>query len=91
MSVCLCSVCVCVLCQCVCVFCLCVCVCVSVSQRTSILTMHLVGLLEVLIVLLDCLRGFGELFDVVVQIPAQVLIEHRGQEVKLFVEVSLKH
>ena len=53
--------------------------------------MHLVGLLEVLIVLLDCLRGFGELFDVVVQIPAQVLIEHRGQEVKLFVEVSLKH
>lgn len=51
--------------------------------------MHFVALHEALVLLFDSGRSSGEGSDVVVQIPAQVLIKHRGHEVELFVIVFL--
>lgn len=52
-------------------------------------TVHSVAGHEVLVLLVDRGRRSGERADVVVQIPAQVLIKHCGQQMEFFVIVSL--
>lgn len=55
----------------------------------TLLTVHSVAFHEGLVLLVDGGRRSGECPDVVVQIPAQVLIKHCGQQVEFFVIVSL--
>lgn len=52
-------------------------------------TMHLVAFNEVLILFVNCGRSSGEGQNVFIQIPAQILIEHSGQEMELFIIVFL--
>lgn len=53
-------------------------------------TMHLVAFNEALIFLVNSGRSGGEGLDVVIEIPAQVLIKHRGHEMEFFVIVFLR-
>lgn len=52
--------------------------------------MHLVALHEALVLLVNSGGRSGERPNVVVQIPAQVLVKHRGHEVELFIIVFLQ-
>lgn len=52
-------------------------------------TVHLVAFNEAFILLVNSGRRGGECPDVVIQIPAQVLIKHRGHQVEFFVKVFL--
>lgn len=54
-----------------------------------LLTIHLVALHEALILLVNNVGGTGEVVNVIVQVPAQILIKHCGQEVELFIIVPL--
>lgn len=52
-------------------------------------TMHFVALDEALILLVDSVGSSSESPNVVIEIPAQVLIKYSGHEVKLFIIVFL--
>lgn len=52
-------------------------------------TVHLVAFDEAFVLLVDSGRRSGECPDVLIQIPAQVLIKHRGHQVEFFVIVFL--
>lgn len=51
--------------------------------------MHLVAFHEALVLLVDAGGRSGEGPDVLIQVPAQVLVKHRGQQMELLVIVSL--
>lgn len=58
--------------------------------RTQVLrTVHLVAFNEVLILFVNSGRSGGEGQNVFIQIPAQILIKHGGQEMELFIIVFL--
>lgn len=52
--------------------------------------MHFIGLLKVFIIFLYRFGVFHTSFDVVIQIPAQVLVKHCRKKVKLFIHVFLE-
>ena len=60
-----------------------------VGDGETLHTVHPVALFEALVLLVDGVGSGGVSQDVVVQIPAEVLIENRGHEVELFVIVFL--
>lgn len=58
---------------------------------TVLLTVHFVALYKVFILLVDRVGSSCESSDVVIQIPAEVLVKHCGHEVELFVIIFLHH
>lgn len=51
--------------------------------------MHFVAFNEVLILFVNSVGSSGESQNVFIQIPAQILIEHGGQEMEFFIIVFL--
>lgn len=62
---------------------------VTKMKLHTVPTMHFVALDEALVLLVDSVGSSSESPNVVIKIPAQVLIKYSSHEVKLFIIVFL--